>query len=160
MAKLYFDIDGTLLDIDSGKAKSALENGMFEDTVRRLGIHQFICVGSFVDVIRALEESNDSYDGSGVLFRMCRGVFLDENWFRDNVDLIVDSSNRAREINFAEDWWYVDDLAEYYFHLADLDSVFEKNAGSRILVPSPNGDGTDILIWLEKFINEGDRLGR
>ena len=153
MANLYFDIDGTLLDIDSGNAKEALANGRFEDTVRRLGIHQLICVGTMTDVIRSAKEYDDSYDSLGVLFRICRGTFLDEYWFRDNIILVHDSCNRAREIDLTSDWWYVDDLAEYYFKIADLDSEFKTNAGTRILVPTPNGDGTDILSWMEEYIN-------
>ena len=114
MKILYFDIDGTLLDIDSGSAKPALANGNFEKTIRNLDIHQLVCVGSFVDVVHALKETYDLYDGTGELFQMCGGVFSDENWFRDNIILVKNSSNRASEIDFDEDWWYVDDLAELF----------------------------------------------
>jgi len=155
MRKLYFDIDGTLLDIDSGEPKAALANGVFEETVRHTGMERLICIGSFVDVVRAAEESDESYDGMGVLFRICSGVFSDESWFRNNISLVQDSTNRAGEVDLTEDWWYVDDLADYYFRLANRESVFVTNAGKRILVPFPSGDGNDILNWLEEISNFG-----
>jgi hypothetical protein len=155
MRSLYFDIDGTLLDINSGKPKTALANGAFEKLVRRSGLDRLVCTGQFIDVIRDAAEFGGSYDGMGALFRVCRGVFLDETWFRDNVLLVQDPTNRAGEVDFTEDWWYVDDMAEYYFGLVRLNSTFAKHVGRRILVPSSDGDGEDITNWFEE-INKND----
>jgi hypothetical protein len=152
MKNLYFDIDGTLLDLDSGIAKPALANGNFEKTLKSIDIQQLICVGSFVDVVHALKETYSAYDEMGELFQMCGGVFADENWFREKISLVKDSSNRAAEINFDEDWWYVDDLAEHFFHTANLDTIFDEYIGTRILVPSPKGDGNTIQKWLNREV--------
>ncbi len=149
---LYFDIDGTLLDLGSGKPKKALSDGAFEAAVRRTGIKKLVCVGSFVDVISAIEDCEGPYDGIGDLFKLCGGVFSSEGWFRKNVIIIKNSANRAGKIDFSQNWWYVDDLAEYFFRSVGLDSIFSENSGGRIFVPSPGGDGAEILKWLEENI--------
>ena len=151
MRLLYFDIDGTLLIGDTGEPKAALAHGAFEMAIRQKGFNELICIGNYVDVIRSIEEIDTSYDGMSELFRVCAGVFTNEDWFRTITSLVKDSLYRAKEINYNEDWWYLDDLAEYHFGIAGLKKVFEANRGRRIMIPSPNGDGKDILDWIERI---------
>jgi hypothetical protein len=40
------------------------------------------------------------------------------------MQLVQDPKHRAQYINFTEDWWYVDDLAEEYFKVEKMEEVF------------------------------------
>ncbi len=151
MRLLYFDIDGTLLLGDTGEPKAALAHGAFEIAIRQKGFDELICTGNYVDVIHSIEEIDPSYEGMSELFRVCAGVFTNEDWFRKITTLVKDSLYRAKEIDLNEDWWYLDDLAEYHFVIAELKEVFESNRGRRIMIPSPTGDGADILDWIERI---------
>jgi hypothetical protein len=84
------------------------------------------------------------------VFRVCKGVFADEEWFRQSVTLIKNSHVRAAEVNLDHDWWYLDDLAEYYFQAVDRGDLFERELNQRILIPDPEGDGSGILEWLDQ----------
>jgi hypothetical protein len=57
---------------------------------------------------------------------------------------------KADFIDYSGDWWYVDDLAQYYMERASKANIYVENLGGRIYVPSPNGDGRDVLEWLMK----------
>jgi len=145
MRKLYFDIDGTVLAPDTGIAKAALANGRFEIAVRRAEFDEIVCVGNFVGSIRTVWTVKPEYDGMGALFALCRGVFQDEAWFRSHVRLVQNPKGRAAEIDQTVDWWYVDDEAERYFTQGDRSDLLHEYAGTRICIPSPRGDGADIL---------------
>ena len=134
MRQLYFDIDGTLLVGDTGEPKAALANGVFEKAVRKCAVDQLVCVGNFIDVICAIEKQDPSYDGMGAIFSICKGVFSNESWFRETTCLIGEPEYRAKKINLAADWWYVDDLAEYYFRVAEREAVFHSHNGGRIFM--------------------------
>lgn len=148
MRTLYFDIDGTLLLNDHAGAKTFLANGVFEEAVRAAGIGRLVCVGNFVDVVRIAATIQPSYDRVKALFSICLGVFSSEAWFRENVAMADDAERRAELVDLGADWWYVDDLAEHYFRAAGRDDTFRHEAGRRIMVPTPNGDGRDVLEWL------------
>ena len=119
--------------------------------MRRSGVQQLICVGNFVDAGRAAKEINPHYDIHGAIFDICGGAFSDEDWFRANTALTRDSYYRAAEVDLSTDWWYLDDLAEYYFKIAYREDVFEANAGVRIFVPAAEGDGKDVMDWIDRI---------
>jgi hypothetical protein len=148
---LYFDIDGTLLGLESGEVKPALLGGRFEQEVRKAAFNKVVCVGSVVNVIRSLEELGQDSDGMSLVLTLCNGAFSGERWFRESVQLVADPDERVSHIDFSGDWWYVDDLAAYYFEKAGLADVFEENEGCRIFVPDPDGDGSDVLEWLSQI---------
>lgn len=148
MRTLYFDIDGTLLVSDHAGPKPCLANGRFEAAVRVARIDCLVCVGNFADVVRLASQIQSSYDALGAVFNICSGVFASETWFRESVILTDDSERRAALIDLGADWWYVDDLAEHYFRTAGRDEAYRREVGRRIMVPSPNGDGSDVLEWL------------
>jgi hypothetical protein len=148
MRTLYFDIDGTVLLNDHAGAKACLANGGFEKAVRAAGIERLVCVGNFVDAVRIASKIQPTYDGVSALFGICLGVFSNEAWFRQNVFLIDDAERRAELVDLGADWWYVDDLAEHYFRTAGREDTFRSEEGRRIMVPTPNGDGRDVLEWL------------
>lgn len=148
MRRLYFDVDGTLLRLYTTSAKPALAGGMFERAVREAGFDEIVCVGNYVTVVLALAELRSDFDSLGDIFGICAGVFEDEEWFRAHTRLVSNPDNRAAEIDLAADWWYVDDLAEKYFLHAGREDTFRSQAGRRIFSPSPEGDGQDVLDWL------------
>ena len=151
MRTLYFDLDGTVLALNAGEPKVALADGMLETAIRGAGIEELVCVGNFVAVIHTVQEVDPAYDGLGAIFALCRGSFRDESWFRGSVRLARDPQNRARDIAFDCDWWYVDDLAEEYLLRAGMSEVYREERGRRILVPSAEGDGTDVVQWLQRL---------
>ena len=155
MRTLYFDIDGTILVEGSGEPKPALAQGKFEAAIRNSAIDALVCVGNFVDVVREVRTVNPDYDGIGVIFDLCQGVFTDLAWFRRVTNLARDAKDRARAIPLESDWWYVDDLAEHYMSQAGLTRVLESERGRRILVPTKRGDGSDVISWLNSRVALG-----
>ena len=151
MRRLYFDIDGTLLIEEQGIPKPHLANGAFEHAVRDAGFEELVCVGNFVAALHAVNEVEPDHDGLGAIFTLCGSTFTDEAWFRGVCTLVTDPINRASEIDLESDWWYVDDLADYYLWKAGRESVFENHNHGRILVPDAAGDGADIRGWLESL---------
>ena len=149
MRKLYFDIDGTVLVLDTGVPKAAMANGGFEIAVRRAGFDEIICVGNFVAVIRTVWTMKPEYDGAGAIFALCGGAFQDEVWFRSSVRFVEDPKSRAAEIDLMADWWYVDDEAERYFTNVDRVDALHEHVGKRVCIPSSRGNGADILEWLK-----------
>jgi hypothetical protein len=149
MRKLYFDIDGTILDVQTALAKPALLDGRFARAIRAAGIETLVCVGNYAGVVVEVQAMARNYDALGAILELCNGVFSDEGWFRANTRLIADPEDRAAEVNLDEDWWYVDDLAEKYFVEAGRAEVFRQQVGRRILAPTPDGDGADVLDWLD-----------
>lgn len=148
MRTLYFDIDGTVLLGDGEAVKSELGAGRFEEAVRSAGFSRLVCVGYFAAIAHAVSGLGADYDALGVLFQLCRGAFQDEAWLRSRTVLVADPENRVDHIDFRGDWWYVDDLAERYMHLAGRDDTFRANLGGRVCVPDPLGNGHDVLEWL------------
>jgi hypothetical protein len=148
---LHFDIDGTVLVLNTGRAKSALAQGALERAVRAARFDQLACVGNFAGVVRAMAGVRPDYDGLGVLFALCADCFHDEAWFRATTRFVADPRLRAAEVDLAEDWRYVDDQAARYFEQAGRAEVFRTHVGDRIFVPDPLGDGTDILAWLGRI---------
>ena len=151
MRKLYFDIDGTILDVQTAVAKPALLDGKFVRAIREAGIEELVCVGNYAGVLVEVQGLDKNYDALGAILELCNGVFTDEAWFRANTRLICDPENRAAEVDLGGDWWYVDDLAEKYFSEAGREEVFRQQVGRRILAPAPEGDGEDVLDWLRSI---------
>ena len=151
MRTLYFDLDGTLIGQRTGRPKPALVGGRFEDAVRGAAFETIVCVGSFVGVIHELASVRRDYDGPGAILDLCAGTFRDAAWFRRALRLVGDPWNRAAEIPLDGDWWYVDDLAQAFLSRAGRDDVFRAELGRRICAPQPDGDGSDILTWLDRI---------
>jgi len=148
MRTLYFDIDGTLLILNTGEPKPALEGGTLEQVIRATGVDELVCVGNFAGIVRTVWTVKPEYDGLGAIFRLCRGVFRDEAWFRAHTRLVVEPKLRAAEVELKDDWWYMDDQAEKYFEDADRAEIFRMHRGRRILEPAPEGNGDDVLNWM------------
>lgn len=149
MRCLYFDIDGTLLIEEKGITKPHLADGAFEYAVRDAGFEKIVCVGNFVAALHAVADVTPEHDGIGAIFNLCGSTFTDEAWFREACSLVKDPMDRAREIDLDGDWWYVDDMAEYYLWKAGRESVFKNHVRGRILVPEAAGDGAEIIGWLQ-----------
>jgi len=145
---LYFDIDGTLLD--DNRPKPALAHGAFEKAVRQAGFQRLVCVSNVLSIAEFLAEMGKPPDRWQFVFDLCRGVFLDQAWFRQATTFVPDPNRRAQYIDFSGDWWYVDDMAASFLARGVEKEVFEVHRGERILVPTPYGDGSDILDWLKR----------
>ena len=148
MKILYFDIDGTVLLTDTNKAKPCLANGRFEAGIRRAGFSNLVCVGNFARIAHAVKGMGLEYDELGVLFGICGGAFSDEKWFRSVTTLVSDPEQRTTLIDFSGNWWYMDDLANEYFHAGGQVEILSAHLGNRVLIPNPTGDGQDVLEWL------------
>jgi hypothetical protein len=145
---LYFDVDGTVLPADRPGAKPRLAGGGLEAAVRRAGFVRLVCVGNFARIAHLATAVDPGYDAMHVLFDLCGGAFADEDWFRSVTTLIRDPELRTRQIDYAGDWWYVDDLAEEYFREAGQDGILAAHRGTRVHIPDPVGNGQDMLDWL------------
>jgi len=146
MKILYFDIDGTILR--DSTPKPALADGAFERAVQHAGFVQLICVSNVITTIQFMEELGQEIDGLGVVFDVCRGTFRNAAWFRSITTFVSDPEHRARCIDFAADWWYLDDMARWFMEKDHLSEVCEANLGVRIFSPNQDGDGRSILDWL------------
>jgi hypothetical protein len=146
MKTLYFDINGTV--VREYQCKPALAGGAFEQAVREAGFGSLVCMSNAQGFIKLLDEMGHVTNPLSIIFDMCWGAFRDAAWFQRVTTLVPDPDHRALYIDFATDWWYVDDLAKEYLEKEGFASLFEANVGRRILVPSPGGDGGEILRWL------------
>ena len=71
---------------------------------------------------------------------------------RNNTTLIENPQDRTEYIDYSADWWYVDDLAEYYMKKSGKAEIYRAAIGKRICEPDPKGSGRDILNWLESVV--------
>jgi hypothetical protein len=146
MKLLYFDMDGTLVDLMTSEIKSKLANGAFENAVRAAGFERLVFVGNAIEILNFHEQRHDGHE---IILGLGRGACTDEAWFRRTCSWIDKPGERAAAIDLEQDWWYVDDLAESYLTDAGREAIFKVEIGHRVLVPAPRGDGGDVLDWLE-----------
>jgi hypothetical protein len=149
MKTLYFDIDGTILSIDRGEAKSYLRDGALERTVRRTGFTHLVCVGNIGIVASEVESLGVEYDAIGVVFKLCDSAFVDESWFRSVTRMIADPANRAHYIDYSSNWWYLDDLAASYLQKAGRLEELRELVCDRVFMPNPRGNGMGVIDWLK-----------
>jgi len=145
---LYFDIDGSLLREDTATVKPALANGRFERLVSEAGFDRLVCVGNIVTLVQQLPAITPDIDGADVIFTYCGGAFADLDRFRATVEWVDSPERRARHLDRAADWWYLDDLARFYLEQESMGELLEAELGGRIYVPRPNGDGSGVAAWL------------
>ena len=146
---LYFDINGTITFLY--RCKPALTEGAFEQAVREAGFERLICMSNIQNTIRLLTALGKQPDSRGIIFDMCWGAFRDSDWFRRVTTLVPDPDHRARCIDLAADWWYMDDLAEEYLQKDGFANLYAANLGRRVLMPKPDSDGDEILRWLRDY---------
>ncbi|HEX6790906.1 MAG TPA: hypothetical protein VF247_06325 [Candidatus Krumholzibacteria bacterium] len=152
MKTLYFDIDGTILLWERYAPKPLLADGQFEAHVRKSGFDRLVCVGNLTGILRMVRETGVEVDELEAIMSFCHGTFVDVEWFRAVTSLVPDSGQRTKHIDFNQDWWYVDDLAEEYFTAAGQRDVLESHRGGRVLITPPNSDGQDIIDWLARSV--------
>jgi hypothetical protein len=145
---LYFDLDGTIVHGDFGHVKPKLADGALEKAIRRSGFDRLVCVANMCTIVSTLIESGRDVDGLEMIFKLSQGAFRDESWFRASTRLIPDGSRRARYIDFGGDWWWVDDRALFFLDREGLASHAAEK-GRRLMIPQPDGDGADMIAWLE-----------
>lgn len=148
MRILYFDIDGTLLDLD-GSPKAALVNGALEARLKRLEFASLVCVSGWVDCFSLDVRHLSPAEQRLCLHRLLASIFPDKSWFLPRLLLGSDTDNRCRDMDFKSDWYYVDDLARRFFTAEFGVAEYHANNGLRILQVDPYGDGNDILSWLD-----------
>jgi hypothetical protein len=148
---LYFDIDGTILDGSTKAVKSKLQNGQLELKIREANFSKIYCVGNVNDIFNGLEEMGQHVDSVEIIYTLCFDAFVDFDWFMNNVYCTKDPNQRINEIQFKEDWWYMDVFAERYLSKCDAKSTLKEHRGNRILIPESQGDGQDIINWFQKM---------
>ena len=151
MKCLYFDLDGTVITENESRVKTALGNGILEKLIRYIKFDRIFFVGSIIEYFKGLPDFNQNKDGLQMVFDLCDGAFLDKNWFLGSVELIKNSEHRVKEINTEEDWWYIDDLAEYYCRSDEFHNLYDSHNGKRIFIPKPNDDGHSTIEWLKNI---------
>lgn len=146
---LYFDIDGTILDKSTKAVKKNLQNGQLELKIREANFDEILCVGNVNDIFQGLEDMGQQVDGVEIVYTLCFDAFTDFDWFGSNVYCTKNPDQRIKQIDFSGDWWYMDDLADRYLGNGGKNEILKQQKGNRILIPSPSGDGQDIITWLE-----------
>jgi hypothetical protein len=144
---LYFDIDGTILDSSTKAVKRNLQNGQLELKIREAHFDKIYCVGNVNEIFKGLEEMGQQVDSVEIIYTLCFDAFTDFDWFMKNVCCAKQSDQRIKEIQFNEDWWYMDVLAERYLDTDESIGVLKQHLGARIFIPKPEGDGEDIINW-------------
>jgi hypothetical protein len=145
---LYFDLDGTIVHAAFGQVKPHLADGRLEGAIRAAGFERLVCVANMCTIVSTLIALGREVDGHDMVYRLCQGAFRDEAWFRSRTTLIPDGSRRARYIDFGGDWWWVDDRAMHFLEAEGLGSHADGNLGRRLMIPQPDGDGSDVMEWL------------
>lgn len=84
-----------------------------------------------------------------MIFRLALGAFGDLEWFRRVTTLVEDPRHRARFIDLSANGWWVDDSAVAYLELENMRDAYRVHQGVRIFTPDPNGDGRDVIHWVE-----------
>lgn len=110
-----------------------------------------MCVANSVAIVHTLEELSIPVDGLQMIYQLSQGAFVDSTWFRGVTLLVDDPLRRAAHIDFSGDWWWVDDLARRYLELEGKGEMLSAEIGRRLFIPQPDGDGQDILDWLDRF---------
>ena len=146
---LYFDLDGTIVHGGFGTVKPRLADGRLEAAIRAAGFERLVCVANMCTIVSILIEAGREVDGHEMIFRLSQGAFRDKGWFRSSTTLIPDGSRRARYIDFNGDWWWVDDRALFFLDREGLTHYADQERGRRLMIPQPDGDGSDIISWLE-----------
>jgi len=146
---LYFDIDGTILDGSTKAVKSNLQNGQLELKIRENHFDKIYCIGNVNDIFKGLEKMGQHIDSVEIIYTLCFDAFTDFNWFMNNVCCTQNPDLRIKQIQFMQDWWYMDVLAKRYFNSGETKKTLKEHLGTRILIPEPNGDGKDIINWFD-----------
>lgn len=153
---LYFDVDGTILPRSASHPKPSLAGGKLEAAIRDAGFTGMVCVGNYASIAHMAASVDPGYDSLGTLFRMLGTAFIDETWFRSRTTLIDDAGRRGERIPFEGDWWYADDYAPEYLDMAEKSHLLSGDQAHRICVPSPDGDGADIIDWIRSSAGADD----
>jgi hypothetical protein len=154
---LYFDLDGTVVQRGFGHVKPRLADGQLEDAVRAAGFERLVCVANMCTIVSTLlDMGRDDVDGPVWIFQLCQGAFRDLKWFHSMTTLIRDGTTRAQFIDFGGDWWWVDDRATYYLDSAELMRRAE-GSPTRVMIPTPEGDGADMIEWFDAIARTAAR---
>jgi len=106
-------------------------------------------VSNIQNTVSYLANMGQTTDTLGIIFDLCWGAFCDRMWFLQVTALVPDPEHRVRSIDFAGDWWYLDDLAEEYLAREGMSKLFRQCQRRRVLAPDPTSDGNEILDWLQ-----------
>ena len=75
--------------------------------------------------------------------------FAQDSW---QVPVRIECENLVQEINFNSDWWYIDDLAEFYCRKSGYQNLYNLHNGERIFTPEPNDDGQKTVNWFANIL--------
>ena len=145
---MYFDIDGTFLDYDDAP-KTAFLNGKLEASLKNANFDYHACVSGWVDIFADKVMKLDSLEQrKTAMYKLLEPLFPDKDWFMEKLILISDTDARCTYMDLKTDWFYVDDWADKFFTEAHGEKLFKKQKGGRVLLCDHQGDGSDVLEWL------------
>jgi hypothetical protein len=146
---LYFGIDGTILDKSTKAVKKNLQNGQLELKIKNANFDKIICIGIIDKIFNGLRQMGQHVDSVEIIYTLCFDAFTDFDWFINMVVYTKNNDQRIKQIDFAGDWWYMDNSAEKHFRSVGKNEIYKQQNGNRILIPNPVGDGQDIISWFE-----------
>jgi len=86
---------------------------------------------------------------------MVSGAIKDKEAFIQKLILKDQTEDlRCKHISMEDDWYYMDNQAKRYFTNVFGFFVYEKYLGTRILDVKTEGDGSDIVGWLDQLVGK------
>ena len=153
MRKLFFDIDGVLLNY-SDEPKPALLNDRLQVALKRCSFDQLVCVSGHTWPILHPPfpwQPGSKTQQAASLLRIVEPLFSDHLWFTERLVLADDTDARATVIDVEEDFYYIDDRADEFFCKAHGEELYQAFLNSRILLVDPYADGEDIIAFLSQI---------
>jgi len=149
---LYFDIDGVFVD-DLFEDKLALINREFEYRLKKLEFNDYVCLSTWSTIVKIQLIPLNEEEQKEKIYNMVSGVIKDKEEFIQKLILKNQTEElRCKHISMKDDWYYIDNQAKRYFTNVFDVSIYEEYLGTRILNVETEGDGSDIIHWLDKLI--------
>ena len=148
---LYFDIDGVFVDT-LFEDKIALLNGAFEDRLKKLAFDNYVCLSTWSTIVKTQLNPLSEAAQKEKIYNMVSGAIKDKEAFLQKLILKDQTEDlRCKHILMEEDWYYMDNQAKRYFTNVFGVSVYEEYLGTRILDVKTEGDGSDIVGWMDQL---------
>ena len=109
--------------------------------------YEYLYSAYFADKVMKLDSLEQR---KTAMYKLLEPLFPDKDWFMEKLILISDTDARCTYMDLKTDWFYVDDWADKFFTEAHGEKLFKKQKGGRVLLCDHQGDGSDVLEWLNE----------